>query len=254
MADVLVVEAEDLTRRLLDARLTDAGHRVRAVASVAQARELVALAGCPDVLVTDPSLPDGGGLQLATCLRSEPSSADLPVIVLSRGARRADIDAARRLGAVHLAKPFSPEAPADAVTAALAPLDAAVEQTVRRRLAGFGPLDEHERDLIAELLTAFVQRAPAAQLTAERAIATGDAAGLQSAVHRLRAAALNLGADDLAGVCAELGAHASSSPIPLPLAARFRRVLGSTCRAFAGLAAEFRNEPAVAALVGAVRA
>jgi CheY-like chemotaxis protein len=253
VADVLVVEAEDLTRRLLETRLEDAGHRVRAVASMVQAQDLIARSGCPDVLVTDLFLPDGSGLQLVTDLRSEPESAELPVIVLSGGAMADAVEAARALGATHLPKPFSPEALAGAVTAVLQPVDAAVEQTVRTRLASFGSLDEYEQDLIAELLTAFVQRAPAAQFAAERAIATGDAEALQSAVRRLKAAALNLGADELAGSCADLDARAGRCPIPVPLAARFRRLLGTTCRVFAALATELRNQPVDAALAGAAR-
>jgi CheY-like chemotaxis protein len=252
VADVLVVEAEDLTRRLVEARLQDAGHLVRAVSSVAQAQELVALAGCPDVLVIDLPLPDGSGLHLAGCLRTEAGAADLPVIVLSSG--RAAAADARAMGAAQLSKPFPPEALAAALTAVLAPVDDAVEQTVRSRLATFGHLDDYERDLIAELLATFVQRAPATEFAAERAIAAGDVEALQSAVRRLRTAALNLGGTDLAGICADLDAHAGRGPIPIPLAAHFRRVLGSTCRVFTGLAAEFRNEPLDAALVGAAHA
>ena len=254
MADVLVVEAEDLTRRLLQARLEDAGHQVRAVASTAQAEELIARAGSPDVLITDLFLPDASGLQLVAHLRSEPEWADLPVIVLSGGAAPDDLEAARALGAGHLAKPFSPEALAGALTATLRPVDAAVEQTVRARLATFGTLDSYEQDLIAELLTAFVQRAPATQFAAERAIAAGDAEALRFAVRRLKAAAQNLGADALADICTDLDARADRCAIPVPLAARLRRTLGVTCRVFARLAAELRNQPVDGALVGAARA
>lgn len=262
MADVLVVEAEDLTRRLLGARLTDAGHRVRAVATAAQACELLARAGCPDVLVTDVSLPDGSGLELAARLRAEPGAGDLPVIVLGASAGdgaagetaggTADDEAVRTLRAVPLPKPFTAEALAGAFAEALAPVDATIGATVRSRLATFGRLDEFERELIAELLATFVQRAPAVRSAAERAITTGDAEALRSAVGRLKAAALNLGADDLARICADLDAHAGHCPTSL--AARFRRVLDATCRVFAALADEYRNAPLDAALVGAGRA
>jgi CheY-like chemotaxis protein len=245
VADVLVVEAEDLTRRLLEVRLADAGHRVHAAASAAQAHEVVARTGCPDVLVTALSLPDGAP-ELVARLRAEPGSADLPVIVLSGGTLAADLETARNLGATHLSKPFSAEALTGALTAVLAPVDAAVERTVRTRLAGFGPLDDYERDLIAELMTTFVQRAPATWGAAQRASTAGDAEALRSVVRRLEAAARNLGADDLVVVCAEL---AGTCPVPTPVAGRFHRVLDSTCRVFARLAAEFRNEPADAALV-----
>jgi two-component system, OmpR family, response regulator MtrA len=253
VADVLVVEAEDLTRRLLEVRLTDAGHRVLAASSRAHALELVDRAGCPEVLVTALSLPDGGAPELVARLRADPGSADLPVLVLSGQALPDDVEAVRALGASLLTKPFSAEALTDALTAVLAPLDSRVEQTVRARLAGFGVLEEYERDLIAELMTAFVQRAPATSFAAERASATGDPDALRSAVGRLAVAARNLGAGDLAVLCAEVGAHDAPCPMPPPLAARFRRVLGATCRVFARLAAEFGNDPADTALAGVGR-
>jgi CheY-like chemotaxis protein len=236
VAEVLVVDAENLTRRLLAAPLESAGHLVRTAASAAAAQKLVAQFGCPDVLVIDLLLPADSAPRLVAQLRAEPGAADLPVIFLSgRGTPR---------DAGCLPKPVSPEALTAAVGAAVQTLDAAVEQTVRSRLAGFGSLDDFEQDLIAELLTAFVQRAPAAQLAAEQAIATDDAGTLQSSTRRLAAAARNLGADDLAEICADLDARAGRGEFPIPVAvtARFRRLLGAGCRVFAALAAEFRNE------------
>jgi CheY-like chemotaxis protein len=248
------VDAENLTRRLLDARLQSAGHLVRAAGSAAEAQALIARFGCPDVMITDLVLPDRSALELVSELRCDPDAATLPVIFTSgRDARPADVDAAHDLGGHHLPKPVSPEALAEAVTAALEPVEAAVEHTVRRRLAGFGSLDSYEQELIADLLTAFVQRAPAAQSAAEQAMATGDAEALRSAVRRLKAAALNLGADSLAEICADLDAR-SDLPVPVVLSARFRRVLGATCRVFAGLVAEFRGTPVDDGLVGVAHA
>jgi HPt (histidine-containing phosphotransfer) domain-containing protein len=221
---------------------------VRTAASAAAAQKLVARFGCPDVLVIDLLLPADGAPRLVAQLRGEPGAADLPVIFLS--GRAEPIDAGC------LPKPVSPEALTAAVSAAVQTLDAAVEQTVRSRLAGFGSLDDFEQDLIADLLTAFVQRAPAAQLAAEQAIATNDSGTLQCSARRLAAAARNLGADDLAEICADLDARAGRGELPVPVAvtARFRRVLGASCRVFAALAAEFRNDAIDADLIGAAQA
>lgn len=252
MADVLVIEGEDLTRRLLATRLERAGHRVRAVATVAEAEGVLASAGTPEVLISDVFLPGGCGLDLVRALRADPASADLPVIFLTGPARPADTGAARALGATHLAKPFSAAALAGAIDSALAAGDRAVEGTVRARLSGLCPRDDDERDLIAELLLVFVQRAPAAKSAAEKAMADDDAEALRSAAHRLRTAARNLGADALAEICGDLQERALQVqlPVPVPVAATFRRTLAATCRVFTVLAAEFRPEPAAGDLSG----
>ena len=69
MAEVLVVDAENLTRRLLDARLQSAGHQVRAAGSAAEAQALIARFGCPDVMITDLVLPDRSALEMVSELR-----------------------------------------------------------------------------------------------------------------------------------------------------------------------------------------
>lgn len=255
MAEVLVVEDEVFTR-LLEARLEQAGHLVRTAASTADARDLIRLSGCPDVLIIDPVLPNGDGLELVAHLRADPEAAGLGVIVLRGRALPGDVEAARALGAQLLAQPVSPDALTEAVGAALGAVDAAVEETVRTRLAGFGALDEYEQDLIAELLITFVQRAPAVQNAAESAMATGNADALQLATGRLKAAALNLGAGALAELCADLDERAGRGEFPIPVAAssHFRRLLGASCRVFAALAAEFRNVPLDAELIGAAPA
>ena len=256
MAEVLVVEDEDLTRRLLEARLESAGHLVRAAASISEAQDLLARFGCPDVLISDMFLPGGSALHLVTQLRSRPDAAALPVLFLGGRALPANVDAARALDAGYLTKPISLEALTGAISAVLEPVDAAIEQTVRTRLAAFGDMDEDEQDLIAELLTAFVHRAPAAQSAAEEAMATRDPEALQSSARRLRSAALNLGADALAGICADLESRAGRGEFPIPVAvsSHFRRVLGATCRVFAELAVEFRLDPVTDELVGVAQA
>jgi CheY-like chemotaxis protein len=256
VAEVLVVEDEDLTRRLLEVRLESAGHLVRSAASVAEAQDLLARFGCPDVLISDMFMPGGSGLLLVTQLREDPESAHLPVIFLSGRALPGDVDATRALDAGYLTKPFSLEALSGAISSALQPGDAAIELTVRARLAAFGSLDEHEQELIAELLAAFVQRAPAVQSAVEWSMAARDPEALKSSARRLRTAALNLGADTLAGVCADLEARAGRGdfPIPVSLTSLFRRVLGASCRVFAELAAELQREPSGEDLVGAAQA
>ena len=246
MADVLVIEDEDLTRRLLATRLEGAGHRVRAVANVAEAADVLAVAGVPDVLITDMFLPEGCGVDLVRALRADPASADLPVVFLTGPAGAADSAATPALGVAHLAKPFSAAALISAVDTAIAAGDRAVEGSVRARISGLGPSDDDERDLIADLLLVFVQRAPAARIAAEKAMDDGDAEALRSTALRLATGARNLGADALAEICEALRGRAVQGqlPVPVTVAASFRRTLAATCRVFTALAAELRPEPA----------
>ena len=244
MADVLVIEDEDLTRRLLETRLERAGHRVRAVANVAEAADVLASVGAPDVLISDMFLPEGCGLDLIRTLRADPASSSLPVIFLTGPAGATDSAAASALGAAHLAKPFSAPALIATVDDALAAGDREVETTVRARLSGLGPRDDDERDLIADLFLVFVQRAPAATIAAEKAM-DDDAETLRSTALRLHKAARTLGADALAEICEDLRERAVQGqlPVPVTVAATFRRTLAATCRVFTALAAELRPEP-----------
>jgi phosphate regulon transcriptional regulator PhoB len=109
MADlVMVIEDEKEIRDLVRYNLERAGFRVTAAADGEEGLER-AFGARPDALVLDLMLPGRSGLEVLRELRSEPTTRDLPVIVLT--ARAAEMD--KLLGFEHgaddyLTKPFSP--------------------------------------------------------------------------------------------------------------------------------------------------
>lgn len=105
---VLVVDDDALTLEILrtildleDFAVRTAGDGEAALAAVAEEQ--------PDVLVLDVMMPGLTGFEVASRLRSDPDTGDLPIILLT--ARDGDDD--RRLGLecgadAYLTKPFSP--------------------------------------------------------------------------------------------------------------------------------------------------
>src|SRR5215813_8879736 len=105
---VLVIEDEKEIRDLVRYNLERAGYKVTAVAEGDQGLERL-FAARPDALVLDLMLPGKNGLEILREVRNEPTTRDLPVIVLT--ARAAEMD--KLLGFEHgaddyLTKPFSP--------------------------------------------------------------------------------------------------------------------------------------------------
>ncbi|HEY6196795.1 MAG TPA: response regulator transcription factor [Candidatus Eisenbacteria bacterium] len=105
---VMVIEDEKDIRDLVRYNLEKAGYRVAAAADGEEGLTQL-FASRPDALVLDLMLPGANGLEILRELRSEPTTHDLPVLVLT--ARSAEMD--KLLGFEHgaddyLTKPFSP--------------------------------------------------------------------------------------------------------------------------------------------------
>ena len=74
----------------------------------------------PDVILSDIMMPRLDGLQLLTRLKDDPATADLPVVLLSAKAQKAEIAEGLALGADdYVTKPFDPLELLDRVNAAL---------------------------------------------------------------------------------------------------------------------------------------
>lgn len=107
-SEILVVEDEAVTQRLIQANLQRAGHQVRCVSSV-QAAEAAIRELLPDLVLLDWVLPDVTGLTLLRRLRADPRSKDIPVIMLTSRERECDKLTGLEVGADdYLTKPFSP--------------------------------------------------------------------------------------------------------------------------------------------------
>jgi phosphate regulon transcriptional regulator PhoB len=107
--DVLVVEDEPDIRNLIVHHLTRDGFRCRTAATGTEALARVRSAP-PDLVVLDLMLPEMDGLEVCRRLRGDPSTATLPLIMLTAKADEVDRIVGLELGADdYLAKPFSPK-------------------------------------------------------------------------------------------------------------------------------------------------
>jgi two-component system phosphate regulon response regulator PhoB len=108
-AHVLVVEDEPDIRDLIVLHLSQEGFRCRTATSGADALAEVRAAR-PDLVVLDLMLPALGGLEVCRRLRAEPSTASLPIIMLTAKADEVDRVVGLELGADdYVVKPFSPK-------------------------------------------------------------------------------------------------------------------------------------------------
>lgn len=106
---ILVAEDDPDIRDLVQLKLEAAAFDVVAVAdgAVALAR---ALADPPDLFILDVTMPGLTGLQLCEALRREPTTAAIPIILLTARAQEADIGRGLASGAdEYVVKPFSPQ-------------------------------------------------------------------------------------------------------------------------------------------------
>jgi CheY-like chemotaxis protein len=109
MARVLLIDDDDLLRRVLVKTLTHAGHSVIEAADGAQGMDVFHAASV-DVVVTDLVMPVQEGVETIMALKRE--RPELPVIAMSGGVSNAllYLDIASKIGADKiLPKPFTPQ-------------------------------------------------------------------------------------------------------------------------------------------------
>ena len=115
MSVILVVDDDSDIRRMLREILEAAGHEVVEAAHGAAALDLITPQRLPDLVVTDLAMPILGGEELIGSLRSTPTTAAIPIVVLSGNAVAAWSLKASGLVEAVVAKPFA----AAAVTACI---------------------------------------------------------------------------------------------------------------------------------------
>lgn len=117
---VLVVEDDLTILQLLEVNFTMEGFAVL-TASDGHGGLKVARDAVPDVIVCDVMMPNMSGLDVVQKLKSDPATADIPVVLLSARAQGSDIRSGIEAGADdYVTKPFEPLDLVDRVNALLA--------------------------------------------------------------------------------------------------------------------------------------
>jgi two-component system, OmpR family, response regulator MtrA len=105
---VVVAEDDEDILMLVRASLSGAGYEVAVARDGAAALELL-LHRRPAAAVLDIAMPELDGLEVLTRARSEPATAELPIVLLSARAQESDVARGYELGASkYIRKPFSP--------------------------------------------------------------------------------------------------------------------------------------------------
>lgn len=103
---VLVADDDDDIRDLVAMHLRQAGYGVIAAADGDTGLELIR-ARRPDLVVLDVRMPGLGGYELTRRLKADPSTAEIPVLLLSASVRQEEVQEGISAGADDfMAKPF----------------------------------------------------------------------------------------------------------------------------------------------------
>src|SRR5262249_47739415 len=105
---VLATDDEVHIRRLVEVNLQRAGYRVTTAYDGQDALEKIR-AEPPDMVVLDVMMPRVDGFEVLRRLKTDPATAEIPVLMLTAKAQDADILAGWQSGAdCYLTKPFNP--------------------------------------------------------------------------------------------------------------------------------------------------
>jgi len=105
---VLVVEDETDLQELLQYNLAREGFSVTCVGRGEQALQIVA-DDAPELILLDLMLPGMDGLEICRTLKSDPGTANIPVVMLTAKGEEADVVVGLEMGADdYITKPFSP--------------------------------------------------------------------------------------------------------------------------------------------------
>ena len=119
MAILLLVDPSRTIRRVVEMAFKASGHDIVAVTSAAEGKQSVARYD-PAVVLINYILPDSSGIDLCQTLKSDPTAASVPIVLLGGTFDRFEESQARRAGAnAVLMKPFKTEALLSAVKEAL---------------------------------------------------------------------------------------------------------------------------------------
>ena len=149
MSRILVVEDEKDIAELIALYLTRAGHDVQTIGSGSLALA-TAKSTTPELIVLDLMLPGMDGLLVCQALRADPTTAAIPIIMLTARGEESERIAGLELGADdYVTKPFSPRELTARVAALLRRVQRAPAQAGARLV--YGPItvdaDRHTVDV-----------------------------------------------------------------------------------------------------------
>ena len=108
MADILVVDDDELMVELISDLLIDEGHDVRSAMDGHAGLDAIAKA-VPALLILDMSMPGMDGFQVAKTLKANAATASLPIIAFTGMDTSGDYDAAYKAGcSAFISKPLNP--------------------------------------------------------------------------------------------------------------------------------------------------
>lgn len=104
--DILLVEDEPVIRELVRSMLTDGAVQVECAANGVEGLKLARTRQFQLILL-DVVLPQMDGITVCRMLKSDPSTAGVPLYMLTAKAKKSDVEAATRAGADgYIHKPF----------------------------------------------------------------------------------------------------------------------------------------------------
>ena len=105
---ILLIDDDDMVRDLVAATLKGGDYQLLQAADGGRGLELTR-AHRPDIVLLDVTMPVMDGVSVCQAIKSDPSTANVTVIMLTALGQEADKDRARRAGADgYFTKPFSP--------------------------------------------------------------------------------------------------------------------------------------------------
>jgi DNA-binding response OmpR family regulator len=130
---ILIADDDEDILELVRLRLSRSGYDTVIARTGAEALE-AARQRKPDLALLDVSMPTMNGYEVTAALKADPSTKDIPVILLTARAQTADVANGFEAGADdYITKPFSPQALQIRVAAALGD---SVEQTSAQTMLG----------------------------------------------------------------------------------------------------------------------
>jgi two-component system, sensor histidine kinase and response regulator len=214
MGRLLLAEDNPVNQQVAAAMLENLGYRVDVVADGAEAVKAAALTPYQAILL-DCQMPVLDGYQATSEIRrQQDGSRRTPIIAVTASAMESDQQRCLAAGMDdYLAKPLSLKALAAVLArwAAGGATPPVLDSQVVGRLEKLG--EAAGKDLMGQLATLFLADADVRVAALRQALATDDAAAVVRSAHTLSGASANLGATDLARMCAAMATESTAGDL-----------------------------------------